>query len=150
MIDEKLRLDLGNNSGGADVGAFTASLTESVTTPVVWTNLGLVGSIDRTEPLSLTWGGGSPGSFVYIVGSSSINIAAPVAGGETLNVQFVCTAPLTAGQFSVPVAVLESLPPANSGTLSVASGSIQEFSAPGLNLGLLFFGVGSGISVPFN
>jgi hypothetical protein len=35
-----------------------------------------------------------------------------------------------------------------SGYLYVASGTIQRFSAPGLDLGLLFFGAGSGISVP--
>lgn len=68
--------------------------------------------------------------------------------------------PLTAGQFTVPLAVLESLPPTGTrlgeylsptgnGYLYVASGNLQRFSAPGLDLGLVFFAAGSGISVPF-
>jgi uncharacterized protein (TIGR03437 family) len=143
-------LSLGNGSGGADIGAFTASLTENLTTPVSWTNQGSIDRIDRTKALLLTWSGGAPGSFVYIVGSSAISVAAPTAGGETINVQFICTAPVTAGQFTVPSPALESLPPTSGGTLSVASASIQEFSAPNLNLGLLLFGIGSGTLVAFN
>jgi len=75
-------------------------------------------------------------------------------------VNFNCVAPLAAGQFTVPAAVLESLPPTGvaigalpptgNGYVYVANGSIQQFSAPGLNLGLLFFSAGRWVSVPFN
>jgi hypothetical protein len=139
-----------NNTGGPDVGAFTASLNESLTTPLVWTNRSLIAGIDRAQGQSIAWSGGMPGSYVYIVGSSPLFIGGPTAGGSTIDVQFVCSAPLAAGQFTVPVAALEALPSAAKGNLYVASGSIQRFSAPGLDLGLLFFGAGSGISVPFN
>jgi hypothetical protein len=139
-----------NNTGGPDVGAFTASLSESLTTPLVWTNRPAAAGIDRAKGQLITWSGGMPGSYVYIVGSTPLFIGGPTAGGTTINVQFVCSAPLAAGQFTVPAAALESLPPTANGNLYVASGSIQQFSAPGLDLGLLFFGAGSGISVPFN
>jgi hypothetical protein len=139
-----------NGSGGPDVGAFKASLSESLAAPLVWTNRPAAAGIDRTKDQLITWSGGMPGSYVYIVGSSPLFIGGPTAGGATIDVQFVCSAPLAAGQFTVPVAALESLPPTANGNLYVASGSIQQFSAPGLDLGLLFFGAGRGISVPFN
>jgi uncharacterized protein (TIGR03437 family) len=139
-----------NNTGGPDVGAFTATLSESPATPLVWTNRPAAAGIDRTKVQLIAWSGGMPGSYVYIVGSSSFNMPSPAAGGTTVNVQFICTAPLAAGQFTVPVAALESLPPTANGNMYVASGSVQRFSAPGLDLGLLFFGAGSGISVPFH
>jgi uncharacterized protein (TIGR03437 family) len=149
-----------NGSGGPDVGAFKASFSESLTTPLLWTNSSAITAIDRAKGQLITWTGGIPGSYVSIFGYSSIYEAVPVAAGQlAYNVRFICSAPLSAGQFTVPAAVLQSLPPtgtalgnlppSGNGYLYVASGSIQRFSAPGLDLGLLFFGAGSGISVSF-
>ena len=150
-----------NGSGGPDVGAFKASFSESLTTPLLWTNSSAITAIDRAKGQLITWTGGIPGSYVSIFGYSSIYETVPVAAGQlAYNVRFICSAPLSAGQFTVPAAVLQSLPPtgtalgnlppSGNGYLYVASGSIQRFSAPGLDLGLLFFGAGSGISVQFN
>ena len=95
-----------NNTGGPDVGAFTAALSESLTVPLVWTNPPAVAGIDRAKGQLITWSGGMPASYVYIVGSSSFNMPSPVSlSGTTIDVQFVCSAPLAAGQFTVPVAV---------------------------------------------
>jgi hypothetical protein len=116
----------------------------------VWTNRPPAAGIDRTKGHPITWSGGEPGSYVYIVGSSPLNLPAPVSNGVTVNVQFVCTAQLGDGQFTVPAAALANLPPAANGNLYVASGSIQRFSAPGLDLGLLFFGSGNGIAAAFH
>ena len=74
---------------------------------------------------------------------------------------FTCSAPVSAGQFTVPAAVLESLLPSGvmlgdgltttgNGDLYVVNGTSQSFSAPGLDLGLLLFSAGKGISIPFN
>jgi uncharacterized protein (TIGR03437 family) len=150
-----------NGSGGPDVGAFKSSLSESLTTPLVWTNAPATAAVDRGKGQLVTWTGGIPGSYVYISGYSYINMYTPLAGGQAPTyVYFTCSAPLSAGQFTVPAAVLESLPatgtainalpPTGNGYLYVASGGMQPFSAPGLDLGLLFFGAGSGISVPFH
>jgi uncharacterized protein (TIGR03437 family) len=150
-----------NGSGGPDVGAFKASFSETLPTSLVWTNSSAITAIDRAKGQLITWTGGIPGSYVSIFGYSSIYETVPVAAGQlAYNVRFTCSAPLSAGQFTVPAAVLESLPPtgttlsvdlppSGNGYLYVASGSVQRFSAPGLDLGLLFFGAGSGISVPF-
>jgi hypothetical protein len=151
-----------NGSGGSDVGAFTTSFSETMPSPLVWTNSSAITAIDRTKDLLITWTGGAPGSYVSIFGYSTIYEAAPTAAAQVPNyIYFACTAPLSAGQFTVPAAVLESLPatgtqlnswltPSPNGSLYVASESVQQFSAPGLDLGLLSFATGSGISVPFN
>jgi hypothetical protein len=150
-----------NGSGGPHVGAFKASFSESLPTSLVWTNSSAIAAIDRAKGQLITWTGGIPGNYVYIFGYSIIYRLAPTAAGQYAeDVYFTCSAPLSAGQFTVPAAVLESLPPtgttlsvdlppSGNGYLYVASGSVQRFSAPGLDLGLLFFGAGSGISVPF-
>ncbi len=150
-----------DGSGGSDIGTFTTSLSETMANPLVWTNSSSITAIDRTKDLLVTWAGGVPGSYVSIFGYSTIYQASPNAAGQVADyVYFACTAPLAAGQFTVPAAVLESLPstgtqlndyltPSPNGSLYVASESIQQFSAPGLDLGLLSFIAGSGISVPF-
>jgi len=151
-----------NGSGGADVGAFKAALSGTLTVPLVWTNSSAIIAVNRAKGQLITWTGGTPGDYVYISGSSYFNEGAPIASGQAAYyISFNCTAPLSAGQFMVPAAVLESLPPTGTalgpyltptgnGSLYVAGGRMQPFSAPGLDLGLLFFGAGTGISVPFN
>jgi hypothetical protein len=140
-----------NGSGGPDVGAFTTSFSESLTAaPFLWTNRPAITAVERANGQPVTWTGGLAGSHVHIFGYSSVNEAAPVAFGIEVYTYFTCTAPVSAGQFTVPPAVLESLFPATSGYLYVANETIQRFSAPGLDLGVVLFGVGSGISVPFN
>lgn len=128
-----------NGSGGPDVGAFQSSASASATTPFVWTNSSAITAVDRAQAPSITWTGGIPGSYVSIFGDGPW-------------VSFICSAPLSAGQFTLPPAVVESMPSTAATELNinlyVVDETIQIFSAPGLDLGLFFFGSGSGISVP--
>jgi len=111
---------------------------------------------DRAKGQSITWTGGTPGSYVNIFGYTPFTGPSGLGPPVTSYAYFTCNAPLSAGQFTVPAAVLGNLPPSSngytsaSGHLDVLSGNVQRFAAPGLDLGLLFFGAGSGISVPFN
>jgi hypothetical protein len=151
-----------NGLGGADVGAFTGNLIGNTAAPLVWRNRPAIAAIDRVKGQSVSWTGGFPGDFVYIFGYSYFYQPVPTLVGKfPFYASFVCTAPLSAGQFTVPPAVLRSLPstgsvyqdlgsPIGNGYLYVASGNIQRFTAPGLDLGLLFFGAGTGVSVPFH
>jgi uncharacterized protein (TIGR03437 family) len=140
-----------NGLGGPDVGAFTASLSESLIAPLVWTNSSSITAIERANGQLFTWTGGIPGSYVYIFGYSFINEPAELPNGQyALYVYFTCSAPLSAGQFTVPAAVLESLPPSTAAYLYVANAVVEKFSAPSLDLGLFLFGVATGVSVPFN
>jgi uncharacterized protein (TIGR03437 family) len=140
-----------NGSGGTDVGAFTATLAQNLTTPLVWTNMSSISAVTRVNGQTVTWTGGAPGSYVLISGTS---ISATGASNELLGI-FTCAAPVSDGQFTVPPAVLESLPASTvidgftASALAVANGAFQTFTAPGLDLGLLSFTVTSATEVPY-
>jgi hypothetical protein len=80
--------------------------------------------------------------------------------GANITNQYVtsltCVEPVSAGQFTIPASVLESLPASGSsadglslgGSLGIESGLPQEFTAPNLDLGLIFFGTLSDLEVP--
>ncbi len=132
-----------NGGGGADVGHFTAST--SFPANFAWTNNATVTAIDRTQGVTVTWSGGAPGVTVTIAGSSS----AQVTGGN-VSASFVCTAPLSAGQFTVPAPVTLALP-SGSGTLSVTdNGKPVFFNASGIDLGYLGSTVSFGENVRYN
>lgn len=149
-----------DGSGGPDVGPFTASLNANLAPPLEWTNRSAIMAVNRAKGQLITWTGGVPGSYASIFGYSS---AHQYGGANRSDVYtyFTCSAPVSAGQFTVPAAVLESvlpsgavlgngLQPVGNGNLYVANGMSQRFSAPGLDLGLFTFTTGTGLSVPFN
>ncbi len=94
-------------TGGAQVGAFSAALD---TLPAInWTNRNTIASIDRSQPLRLTWevtNTGAVGAAVQIVGASS-NIPRKAAA------MFQCVARAADGAFTVPVNILRTLPETN-------------------------------------
>ena len=137
-----------NGSGGSWVGPFTASVSEDFKPPLMWTNREEIRTVQRDRGQLITWAGGVDGSFVEISGYSFADEPSPARNGANSYMYFTCSAPVSAGRFMVPSAVLESLPSA-SGYLYVTNKKIQRFSAPGLDLGFITMGVGSGISVPF-
>ena len=113
-------------TGGADVGAFTATVTFA--NPILtWTNAAAAAAIDRTKGLAVTWTGGNPGSFVAITGTSSASGA--VVGGYT------CLAKAEAGQFTVPSYILSALPAGKGGT-DVINIINSPLTASGLDIGL--------------
>ncbi len=91
--------------GGADVGAFTASL--SVPAPFVWTNVDAINQIDRSAGLTINWTGAS--GTVIIAGQSVTNV--PQITGSV----FTCLAKAEDGAFTVPPVVLQALPPTAAG-----------------------------------
>jgi uncharacterized protein (TIGR03437 family) len=122
-------------TGGADVGAFQASVT--LASPLVWTNKANIKDVIRANSLDVTWTGGQPNSYVLITGSSSDG------GNPALLTTFTCTENVAAGHFTIPAAVLSSLvasfvtPEINfpTGQLALANYSnLASFNATGLNL----------------
>lgn len=126
--------------GGADVGAFTASLNFGQ--PLNWTNQSaLVASgVNRAKPLQVTWTGGDPAGFVEIYGYSTM----VTSGNNSLGALFTCIAPAGPGSFQIPPPVLLSLP-ASSVTSGIPTGFLGVgsvatpvlFNAPGLDLGVM-------------
>jgi hypothetical protein len=129
-----------NGSGGPDVGAFTASLT--LAPLMVWSNMDAITSsgVTRANGLTVTWTGGNPGTYVSISGNSTL-----VGGTSAEAANFVCLAPVGDGQFTVPAAVLLSLPP--SGSVARLLEVVNEsnpvtLSVQGLDYGSVFGTVG--------
>lgn len=94
--------------GGTDVGAFNASI--NVPGTFNWTNQNNISDpISRSSNLIVNWTGGGDG-IVTITG-----VAGSRVGGTNENPifdagVFSCTAPASAGTFSVPASVLQQLP----------------------------------------
>jgi hypothetical protein len=123
-----------NGAGGIDVGGFMT--TVNLPPALTWTNQAATTSVNRSQGLPITWSGGDANSYVVISGSSISGIASPLAGAS-----FTCTAPVAAGQFTVPPVVLLSLP-ASVSILGIATGGLlsvgsftnpQIFTATGLD-----------------
>jgi hypothetical protein len=85
--------------------------------------------IDRSKDLTINWTGGIPGTQVTIEGGTFVN---GFAGG------FLCAAPVSAGQITVPSYVLLNVAPnpvpAMGGQLSLLNVKVTPFTAPGLDI----------------
>ena len=137
-------------AGGADVGAFNASI--SIGTPLTVTG-GLPTTVTRSAGLTLNWTGGNASDLVEIIGGSS-STTGTGASAVVTSTTFICLT--TAGQrtFTVPASILNQVPATTAtspGSLVLASGVLANFSAPlkaGGNLDSAFFTsfVGTGSS----
>jgi len=120
-----------NGSGGTDVQAFSTALT--FLTPIAWTNMSSFTNVTRSQPLTVSWTGGSTSSQVLITGSSSV-----AANGQGLTATFTCLAATSDGTFTIPSEVLLALPPGN-GTLDVGTtGNPTLFLVRGLDAGVKY------------
>jgi uncharacterized protein (TIGR03437 family) len=115
-------------TGGKDVGASSATIV--LPNPLLsWTNQAAGATVTRSQGVQVTWTGGAPGTLVFISGASSSGSA---------NGSFVCYAPQSALQFTVPSYVLDTLP-AGHGSLSVENiTQYKTFTAPGIDFGTAF------------
>jgi uncharacterized protein (TIGR03437 family) len=133
--------------GGNDVGHFTASFT--VPQPLTWTNQSQLVQIPRSQPLAISWTGGSAGQLVGVVGF-----------GEDLptnsSTVFACLAPPGAKSFSVPPAILTNLPATRPNILqsksvvyliSLTPSAPGALQAPGLDAGEIISAYISGKTV---
>jgi uncharacterized protein (TIGR03437 family) len=130
-------------TGGADVGAFTATISFGAL--LAWTNQSADAVVNRANGVQFTWTGGASNSTVYMSGTSTSSGASAT---------FVCYAPASAGQFTVPSWVTLSLP-ASSGagsTLGIANAATPAaINATGLTNGGAFIGaVSYSINATYN
>ncbi len=123
--------------GGADIGAVEQSVTG--TAAMVWNERGSTPSVSRSQPLTVTWSGAAPNSFVLIQGVSIAGTAP-----NLVVTTFGCTERGNVGRYTVPRDVLAAMVPSNvtptinlaQGQLIVANYTIPiQFRAPGLDHG---------------
>jgi hypothetical protein len=109
-----------------------------------WTNRPTIpATVDRSQPLTITWTNGFPGALVQIEGQSQVSLG--------VGANFTCWADPTAGTFAVPAAILQAVPPTYSDEGN-AQGSLNvyqmitgpTFTAPGLDMGTSTFADGQG------
>ncbi|MBI4444033.1 MAG: hypothetical protein HY649_11760 [Acidobacteria bacterium] len=136
----------GGGSGANAVGSF--QVTHTIPATLQWTNEASISTVNRAQGVQVTWSGGDPNSNVQIIGSSSSSQGA----GAT----FICVERTSAGNFTVPAAVLLALPPSATGP-SGAGGILMvgsstnpaRFSATGLDAGFLSSTVLTGKTVTY-
>ncbi len=115
-------------SGGPDIGTFTANI--NFPGAFTWTNEASVPAVvPRSQNLPITWSGGGDG-LVTISG-----FAGSQTGGTQTNpiydvAGFTCIAQASAGNFSVPSAVLQQLPQVSGDVTSGAIGNLSVFAIP--------------------
>jgi hypothetical protein len=132
---------LDNGSGGADVGAFKFST--ALPPAITWTNKPTAATISRSQDLRITWSGGDPATYVYVIGNS------PIDSTANTGAEFVCVAQNAAGGLTVPAPILSALPVSSNisavslpimfpgGELIVNASTTIRSSAPGLDVFLV-------------
>lgn len=121
--------------GGADIGANEGLLSSTI--PLIWNERPTLTAVNRNGDLTVTWRGGTPGSFVLIQGVSTDG------RNPSLVTTFGCTELAEAGRFTIPRDVLASMIPSAevapgffTGQFIVANYSLPaRFTAPGLDHG---------------
>ena len=93
------------STGGRDLPAFSATL--KIAGDIVWTNKPGISTIDRSQPLTLNWSGGTSPGYV-LIGGYVESRTTPFAG-------FLCAEDAGKGSFTIPSFVLSALPPAETG-----------------------------------
>jgi uncharacterized protein (TIGR03437 family) len=90
--------------GGRDVGPFTATI--KIGTSLEISNKPTLATVDRTQPVTITWTGGTPGSYV-LIGGYSPNMRT----GELFlpNASFVCAEDAGKDTFTIPTYILSSM-----------------------------------------
>jgi hypothetical protein len=78
-------------------------------------------TINRTQSLTVNWTASSAFTLVSILGYSAV----PLSTTENSFVEFVCTAPATATQFTIPPSILSMLPTNGYGAVGVTGAGLQ-------------------------
>jgi uncharacterized protein (TIGR03437 family) len=118
-------------SGGADIGKINAPFT--IPTPATPTGLtnGTNLTVTRANGVTVNWTGGAAGSIVRIVGQH------PADASNSTGASFRCYSAANAGTFTVPPQVTLSLPTGNFGGWDFKTYTDGNFTATGLNIGIL-------------
>jgi uncharacterized protein (TIGR03437 family) len=123
--------------GGAGVGAFQVAVPPAV--QVNWLNRLQIETIDRAQPLTVTWSPAGLQNTTMVIAGSNYDLLTNTTG------TFICAASPAAGSFAVPSYILEAILPSSNnfggsfGVLALAavpSQGLTTFMASGLNTGV--------------
>jgi uncharacterized protein (TIGR03437 family) len=118
-------------TGGADIGPFSTNITIPPSPTLVSPLLNNV-IVTRANGMTVTW---TPNGAT---GNVQIQVISALDNTYTTGVSVVCTAPATAGTFTIPSYALLTLPTGNFGGLSFQQITPEvPFTATGLSLGIL-------------
>jgi hypothetical protein len=128
-------------TGGAGVAAFSAEL--KVGGNIVWTNKSGISTVNRSQPLTVTWSGGTTPGYV-VIGGYFESPYSPVVG-------FVCAEDTLKGSFTIPSFVLSALPAASSGgAMFIGPHPLsQPVTIPGVDLSYFIDGSSDSESVVY-
>ncbi len=135
--------------GGADVGAFTASLNWPAA--FAWTNQAAITSVNRGAGVIVNWTGGDPAGSVQITGFSGV-----YRGNDAIGAGFVCIEDASKGTFTVPAAITSALPVSSVvegvplGQLSVTGTTLKPFDAPNLDIAYISYTAGAAKMLGYN
>lgn len=113
------------------------------------TNKPSLATIDRTQPLTITWSGGVSGNYV-LIGGYTPNISNPPV--EIPNAYFGCVEDAGKGTFTVPPYILSSMnpTPAGTGALLISPHPLSnQISIPGIDLAYFTDGSSDSANVTF-
>lgn len=111
---------INNGSGGKDVGGFNVNVT--VPAAFTWTNYSSITTVTRSQALTANWTGGDPSWDVYLIGSSAV--------ADSASVSFECRAHVSDQTLTVPVSILQALPPSASTTTGIPLGGLTMLVEP--------------------
>ena len=120
-------------TGTNAVGAFSGTIpVSSDAAAFKWTNQSsFANPISRTSGMTITWTGGDPNGFVDITAIGSVLLSGLTPTATTPGVLVECMAPASAGTFTVPPYVLQTLPSTAGSAAAVPPGELLVGPASG-------------------
>jgi uncharacterized protein (TIGR03437 family) len=128
-----------NGGGGVDVGPFKVGLTMP-DPPFSFDNIDQLGTITRSQGVTVKWSGGDPNGFVNIIGTTN-GLFGTTPGSASIVANFNCSERISAGQFTVPTWVTASMPappntPGSGASLGLSTYVANRVNIPTLDLAL--------------
>jgi hypothetical protein len=128
-------------SGGKNVGAFNAML--NIGGNIVWTNKSAISTVDRTQPLTVTWSGGASPGYVLLGGYAE--------GDNQGIIEFACAEDASKGSFTIPAFILSTLysTAARGGMFIGPHPLSRQLTIPGIDLAYFIDGSSDSKSVAY-
>jgi uncharacterized protein (TIGR03437 family) len=136
-----------NGAGGPNVGPFNWTMT--LPANVVPTNL--PSRVNRAQDLTLTWTGGTGFQVVTLLVYAGVPVSLP----QVSYAELICTADPSAGQFTIPSALLNLLPTNGYGSpdvpgvaIQIAGDTLNDFTvagSPGIDEGIFSAFITTGV-----